>query len=101
VGELDHRQIDVETYVNGEVRQRYNTKEMIWPFGEVLEFLSRDFTFLPGDVIAGGTSAGTAADMTRRQPEGKRSLELFLKVGDVVAVSSPQIGELKNRIITA
>jgi 2-keto-4-pentenoate hydratase/2-oxohepta-3-ene-1,7-dioic acid hydratase in catechol pathway len=101
VGELDHRNIDVETRVNGEVRQHYNTREMIWPFGEVLEYLSRDFTFVPGDVVAGGTSAGTAADMSRRQTEAARSPDLFLKIGDVVEVSSPQIGKLGNRIVAA
>ena len=101
VGELDHRNINVETCINGEVRQSYNTNEMIWPFGEVLELLSRDFTFVPGDVIAGGTSAGTAADMSRRQTEGAKSPNLFLKIGDVVELSSPQIGRLANRIVAA
>ncbi len=98
VGELDHQNVAAETRVNGVVRQSYNTKEMIWSFGEVLEYLSRDFTFVPGDVIAGGTSAGTAADKSRRGPDGKRPLDLFLKVGDSVEVSSPQIGALANKI---
>jgi 2-keto-4-pentenoate hydratase/2-oxohepta-3-ene-1,7-dioic acid hydratase in catechol pathway len=101
VGELDHRHIDVETTVNGALRQRYNTGEMIWPFAEVLEYLSRDFTFVPGDVIAGGTSAGTAADMSRRKTEGGQSPDLFLKVGDIVELFSPQIGKLANRIVEA
>ena len=101
VGELDHRNVAVETRINGEVRQSYNTKEMIWPFGEVLEYLSRDFTFVPGDVIAGGTSAGTAADMSRRKTESAQSPNLFLKIGDVVELSSPQIGKLGNRIVAA
>jgi len=101
VGGPDHRKVDVETRVNGEVRQSYNTGEMIWPFGEVLEFLSRDFTFVPGDVIAGGTSAGTAADMSRRQTEAAQAPNLFLKIGDLVEVSSPQIGKLANRIAAA
>jgi 2-keto-4-pentenoate hydratase/2-oxohepta-3-ene-1,7-dioic acid hydratase in catechol pathway len=101
VGELDHRNINVETRINGEVRQSYNTKEMIWPFGEVLEYLSKDFTFVPGDVIAGGTSAGTAADMSRRQTEGAKAPNLFLKIGDVAELSSPQIGKLSNRIAPA
>ena len=101
VGELDHRNVNVETHINGEVRQSYNTKEMIWPFGEVLEYLSQDFTFVPGDVIAGGTSAGTAADMSRRQTESAKSPNLFLKIGDVVELSSPQIGKLSNRIVSA
>src|SRR5215468_954469 len=101
VGEIDHRNVDVETRINGEVRQSYNTKEMIWSFGEVLEYLSRDFTFVPGDVIAGGTSAGTAADKSRRGPDGRRPLDLFLKIGDTVAVSSSKIGSLENRIIAS
>jgi len=101
VGELDHRNINVETRINGEVRQSYNTRDMIWPFGEVLEYLSQDFTFVPGDVIAGGTSAGTAADMSRRQTEVAKSPNLFLKISDVVELSSPQIGRLANRIVAA
>jgi acylpyruvate hydrolase len=101
VGELDHRNVNVETRINSEVRQSYNTKEMIWSFGEVLEYLSQDFTFVPGDVIAGGTSAGTAADMSRRKTEGAQAPNLFLKIGDVVELSSPQIGKLANRIVAA
>jgi 2-keto-4-pentenoate hydratase/2-oxohepta-3-ene-1,7-dioic acid hydratase in catechol pathway len=98
VGELDHQDIDAETRVNGVVRQSYNTKEMIWNFAEVLEYLSRDFTFVPGDVIAGGTSAGTAADKSRRGPDGERPLDLFLKIGDTVEVASSKIGALSNKI---
>jgi 2-keto-4-pentenoate hydratase/2-oxohepta-3-ene-1,7-dioic acid hydratase in catechol pathway len=101
VGETDPQEVDAETRVNGVVRQSYNTKEMIWNFGEVLEYLSQDFTFVPGDVIAGGTSAGTAADKSRRGPDGKRPLDLFLKVGDSVEVSSPKIGALANKIVAS
>lgn len=100
-GELDPQDVDAETRVNGVVRQSYNTREMIWNFGEVLEYLSQDFTFVPGDVIAGGTSAGTAADKSRRGPDGKRPLDLFLKIGDVVEVSSPKIGALSNKIVAS
>jgi len=101
VGATDQQDIDVETRVNGVVRQSYSTKEMIWDFGEVLEYLSQDFTFVPGDVIAGGTSAGTAADKSRRGPDGKRPLDLFLKVGDTVEVSSTKIGALSNKIVAS
>jgi 2-keto-4-pentenoate hydratase/2-oxohepta-3-ene-1,7-dioic acid hydratase in catechol pathway len=101
VGELEPQNVDAETTVNGVLRQSYNTKEMIWSFGEVLEYLSQDFTFVPGDVIAGGTSAGTAADKSRRGPDGKRPLDLFLKVGDVVEVSSSKIGRLSNKIVAS
>jgi 2-keto-4-pentenoate hydratase/2-oxohepta-3-ene-1,7-dioic acid hydratase in catechol pathway len=101
VGETDQQDVDVETRVNGVVRQSYNTSAMIWNFGEVLEYLSQDFTFVPGDVIAGGTSAGTAADKSRRGPDGKRPLDLFLKVGDTVEVSSSKIGALANKIVAS
>jgi len=101
VGETDQQNVDVETRVNGVVRQSYSTKEMIWDFGKVLEYLSQDFTFVPGDVIAGGTSAGTAADKSRRGPDGKRPLDLFLKIGDTVEVSSPKIGALSNKIVAS
>jgi 2-keto-4-pentenoate hydratase/2-oxohepta-3-ene-1,7-dioic acid hydratase in catechol pathway len=101
VGELDPQNIVVETRVNSTVRQSYNTSEMIWSFGEVLEYLSQDFTFVPGDVIAGGTSAGTAADKSRRSADGRRPLDLFLKIGDVAEVSSPQVGALANQIVSS
>jgi len=101
VGETGQQDVDVETRVNGVVRQSYSSKEMIWDFGEVLEYLSQDFTFVPGDVIAGGTSAGTAADKSRRSPDGKRPLDLFLKIGDIVEVSSSKIGALSNKIVAS
>ncbi|HYU20405.1 MAG TPA: fumarylacetoacetate hydrolase family protein [Chloroflexota bacterium] len=101
VGELDPQGVEVETRINGIVRQRFSTRDMIWSFAEVLELLSRDFTFVPGDVIAGGTGAGTAADKTKWLPDGTRPLDLFLKVGDVVELSSPKIGTLRNRVVQA
>lgn len=99
VGELDADNVDVETKVNGQVRQKFNSKDMIFKFGEVLEFLSRDFTFVPGDIISGGTAVGTAADQSKPGPGGTRPLDLFLKVGDLVEVSSPQIGSLRNKLV--
>jgi 2-keto-4-pentenoate hydratase/2-oxohepta-3-ene-1,7-dioic acid hydratase in catechol pathway len=99
VGELEPQNVDVELRVNGDLRQQYSTRDMVFNFAEVLEELSRDFTFVPGDVISGGTSSGTAQDSTPRGPDGKRSLDRFLKVGDVVDLSSPKIGTLRNRIV--
>ena len=59
----------METLVNGECRQRFNTRDMVFTFGEYLEYLSRDFTLYPGDVISGGTAAGTAADSSELLPD--------------------------------
>jgi acylpyruvate hydrolase len=97
---LDPSNIDVELSINGHNRQAFNSSAMIWSFGEMAEFLSQDFTFVPGDVISGGTARGTAADSTPRPAEGeKRSPELFLRPGDEIRVESPQIGVLINRIV--
>jgi 2-keto-4-pentenoate hydratase/2-oxohepta-3-ene-1,7-dioic acid hydratase in catechol pathway len=99
VGELDADNVDVETKVNGKVRQKFNSRDMIFKFGEVLEWLSRDFTFVPGDIISGGTAVGTAADQSKPGPDGSKPLDLFLKIGDVVEVSSPKIGTLRHKLV--
>jgi len=99
VGELQIQDVPVETRVNGQVRQSYNTSQMIFSFGQILEELSKDFTFVPGDVISGGTNAGTAADKSKKGPDGTKPRDLFLKRGDVVEVSSPAIGMLRNTIV--
>lgn len=99
VEELDPEDVQVETRVNGQLRQDFNSKDMIFGWGEVLEHLSRDFTFVPGDIVSGGTGAGTAADKTVRASDGSRSPELFLKRGDSVEVASPHIGALRVRVV--
>ncbi len=99
-GELDAENVDVETRVNGEVRQKFNSKDMVFKFGEILEWLSRDFTFVPGDIISGGTPVGTAAaDPSKPDPDGSKPLDLFLKVGDVVEVTNAKVGTLRNKLI--
>ena len=69
----------------------------VWSFAEVMEYLSRDFTFVAGAVICGGTAAGTTADKTKPGPDGTRARDLFLKPDDLVEVYSPSIGILDNR----
>ncbi|HTW87396.1 MAG TPA: fumarylacetoacetate hydrolase family protein [Candidatus Binataceae bacterium] len=99
VGEADPGSIDVETYVNGDRRQNYNTRSMIFPFGELMEYLSRDFTLRAGDIISAGTAAGTAADSSKPLPDRTFPPELFLKVGDKVEVRSPAVGSLRAQIV--
>jgi acylpyruvate hydrolase len=98
VGELDPTDVDVETYVNGERRQQFNTRDMVYSFWEYIEYLSRDLTLYPGDIISGGTAAGTAADSSPRLADGNFAPERFLKPGDVVRITSPAIGALEARI---
>ena len=89
VGELDPADMHVTTTVNGELRQSYSTSDMIFSHAEYLEYLSRDFTFFPGDLIAGGSGPGTATD----------SGVGFLRSGDMVEVSSAAVGTLSNEVV--
>jgi 2-keto-4-pentenoate hydratase/2-oxohepta-3-ene-1,7-dioic acid hydratase in catechol pathway len=101
VGEIgDPQNIDFQTTVDGALRQSGNTKNMTFSFAEYLEHMTRDITFRPGDMIAAGTCKGTAMDQTPRvQGGGFESDKLFLRAGETVEVSSPQIGSFKNRIV--
>jgi acylpyruvate hydrolase len=100
VGETDPFATDVETLVNGERRQAFNTRDMVFSFGEYLEYLSRDLTLYPGDIISGGTAAGTAADSSPRLPDGTSPPERYLKPGDTVEIRSPAVGSLRAKVVT-
>lgn len=100
VGEIkDPQDVPFQTTVNGEVRQSGNTRDMTFDFYEYIEYLTRDITYHAGDIISAGTCKGTAMDQTPRVEGGFASDKLFLRVGDVVEVSSPAIGVLSNRIV--
>lgn len=95
---IDPGNVDVETWVNGERRQQYNTRDMIVSFAEYLAYLTTDFTLHPGDVISGGTAKGTAADSSPRLPEGGSPPDRFIKPGDEIEMRSPVVGTLSARI---
>ena len=80
----------VQTRVNDELRQDDSTDNMIFDFAYLIEYISSFTTLLPGDMISTGTPPGAGA---RSDPPK------FLKPGDVVEVSSPQIGILRNGIV--
>jgi 2-keto-4-pentenoate hydratase/2-oxohepta-3-ene-1,7-dioic acid hydratase in catechol pathway len=101
VGELDPCDVQVEVRVNNSPRQNFSTRDMIFSFGEALEYLSRDFTFVPGDIISGGTARGTAADQSPAEAGRGRPKDLFLKPGDTVTVSNPTIGTLHNQVVAS
>jgi 2-keto-4-pentenoate hydratase/2-oxohepta-3-ene-1,7-dioic acid hydratase in catechol pathway len=46
--------------VNGELRQQGGTDQMLWRIFDLISYISRDFTLLPGDVVLTGTPAGVA-----------------------------------------
>lgn len=54
----DHQDLGLELTINGQLRQKGNTKDMIFPISEILSFLSSIMTLQPGDLILTGTPAG-------------------------------------------
>ena len=101
VGEIsDPQNVDFQTTVDGQLRQKGNTANMTFSFAEYLEHMTRDITFRAGDMIAAGTCKGTAMDQTpRMQGGGFETDKLFLRIGETVEVSSPQIGLLRNKVV--
>lgn len=87
--EIDGMNLDLKTYVNGELRQNSNTKYMIRDIYKLIEEFSRGITLVPGDVFATGTPKGVGMGF---------SPEKFLKSGDEVKCVIEGIGELKNFI---
>jgi 2-keto-4-pentenoate hydratase/2-oxohepta-3-ene-1,7-dioic acid hydratase in catechol pathway len=88
--EIAHpEQLHLTTHVNGELRQDDTTENLIFGFDYLISYLS---TFMPlnvGDVIATGTPTGAGA---RFDPPK------YLRAGDVVEISVPKIGTLRNRV---
>ncbi|MEE4246487.1 MAG: fumarylacetoacetate hydrolase family protein [Kangiellaceae bacterium] len=44
--------------INGELRQAGNSQHMLWPALDLIAYISRYFTLLPGDIVLTGTPAG-------------------------------------------
>jgi 2-keto-4-pentenoate hydratase/2-oxohepta-3-ene-1,7-dioic acid hydratase in catechol pathway len=81
--------LDIRSYVNGELRQDSNTKNLIFDVTTLVAFCSEAMTLEPGDVIATGTPAGVGVFM--KPPR-------FLQAGDVVTIVIEGIGELSNPV---
>ncbi len=80
--DLDPMNQDISLKLNGEVKQKSNTKNMIFNVYELVEFISNIMTLNPGDVIATGTPPGVGP----------------MNIGDTVEVEIERIGVLKNFI---
>src|SRR5215469_2590232 len=50
--------VDVETFVNGEVRQHGNTRDFIFALDTVIRYIAQAMTLIPGDLIPSGTPSG-------------------------------------------
>ncbi|MFK2825836.1 fumarylacetoacetate hydrolase family protein [Bacillus sp. B190/17] len=85
----DPHRLNIETKVNGEVRQQSNTEYLIFPIDEIISTLSEGMTLEPGDIIATGTPAGVGQGMNPPN---------FLKSEDTIEINIEQIGTLSNKV---
>ena len=74
--------LSIECRVNGEVRQSGSTADMVFGVAELIEFITRVMTLLPGDVILTGTPAGISSVLP----------------GDTMEVEIEGIGVLMNPV---
>ena len=88
IGEFDD--LHLTTHVNGELRQDATPASMAYPIEFQIEYLSTFCTLHPGDLIFTGTPTGAGA---RFDPPR------FLAPGDVVEVSVPELGTLRNGVV--
>ncbi len=79
----------LSTTLNGQVMQQGHTSDMIFPVAELIAFISRDTTLLPGTIILTGTPPGVG--FARKPP-------VWLQHGDVVTIQVEGIGELTNPV---
>jgi len=73
---------DIQTHLNGELKQDGNTRDLIFDIPTLVAHISSVMTLLPGDVILTGTPAGVGP----------------MEVGDEVEVSIAGLGTLTNPV---
>lgn len=74
--------LNLQTFLNGELRQSSRTGDLIFGVPELISFISSIMTLLPGDVIPTGTPSGVGR----------------IVPGDVVEISIDKIGTLRNPV---
>ncbi|MGI8698826.1 MAG: fumarylacetoacetate hydrolase family protein [Mycobacteriales bacterium] len=82
--QLDPGDLGIVTTVNGEKRQDARTSQLVTPVPELIEYITRVMTLLPGDVILTGTPAGVGP----------------VAVDDIIEITIEGIGALSNRVVT-
>ena len=86
----DPHDLDLKTWVNGELRQNSNTRHLVFDCYEQIETLTAAFTLEPGDLILTGTPSGVGIGFDPRR---------FLKEGDVVRIEIAKLGHIENAVV--
>ena len=82
-------ELDVRTWVNGELRQQANTRQLIFDIPTLIATLSAGITLEPGDIIATGTPSGVGMGFDPPR---------YLRPGDVVEIEITGLGRLRNPV---
>ncbi len=85
----DPQNLDLYLDVNGTRRQTGNTAKMVFTVAEIISYLSRFVTLMPGDVISTGTPPGVGMGMKPQQ---------FLRAGDVVELGVKGLGVQRQTV---
>lgn len=80
-------ELDIALRVNGEERQRDNTRSMVWSIPDILGYVNDRVQLRCGDVVFTGTTAGVGLEDGR-----------FLEPGDIVEAEITGIGVLRNTV---
>lgn len=87
----DPQNVDLWLEVNGIRRQTGNTGTMIFTLRQIIAYVSRHMTLMPGDIIATGTPPGVGMAM-RPDP-------VYLASGDVVELGGHGLGKQRQRVV--
>lgn len=79
----DPHNLNILLKINGEVRQQSNTKHMLFKIPEILAYLSKFITLVPGDIVATGTPSGVGP----------------IQPGDIIEASIDQIGTITHEVL--
>ncbi|GAO21936.1 fumarylacetoacetate hydrolase [Alicycliphilus sp. B1] len=86
----DPQNVPLTLTVNGQVRQKSNTSDMIFPVAYIVSYLSRFMTLLPGDLVITGTPQGVGLGM--KPP-------VFLRRGDVMTLDGGVLGTQRQQVV--
>jgi 2,4-diketo-3-deoxy-L-fuconate hydrolase len=87
----DPQSLDMQLSVTGRIMQNGNTRTMIFGVKELVSYVSRYMTLLPGDVIATGTPSGVGM--------GQKPSPVWLTPGDVVEVRISGLGSQRQTVL--
>ena len=87
--ELHWRGLELRCWVNGDLRQRATTADLIFDVPTLIATISQGITLQPGDIIATGTPEGVGLGFTPPR---------YLKRGDRIAIEIAGIGKLENEV---